>query len=110
VLESVSSNLISNEQLLTARDKLDSYQLFPTGYCELAANSLEKQFNLKVVTGLFVLANGQGTPHTWNLDVTTNEIIDLTADQFDPSLGPLLRTNLNSPLAKKHYIDVPVTY
>ena len=90
-------------RLMALREELaGKYRGFPSGCCQSAHLAVEKQFGFEAVFGVFVDSQGNGHRHHWN--ESDEEIVDLTAGQFDDKLPDVHVVAKDSDGARRHYI------
>ena len=73
---------------------------FPKGWCAWTTFIVGVSMGYPSVDGHFVL-DDEKHEHSWNVHPKTGEIIDITGDQFDPSIPPVYITHSDS-----HYVPL----
>lgn len=79
-----------------------NWKSFPKKCCEGSSRAVMDVFGFPMVKGIFISENGKITNHWWNI-TPEEEILDITARQFDETLSDIYIVNKDSPEARVHY-------
>lgn len=91
------------KELYELRRRLSETPGFPKNFCFDAANSVCATMGLDGVGGFFI--NGDAKLfHCWNYDPNNDDYVDLTADQFDPTLPSVLVIPRDSKESRRMYV------
>jgi hypothetical protein len=94
------------KRLISLRKNLEKERkAFPQGNCADVSALVKRTLGLQVIQGEFV-SEGKHYGHAWNYDPESGEIVDLSADQFDPKI-PRVYVTANDERYVPFVNDVP---
>ncbi len=87
-----------------SRESGRMFRDYPKGCCWVVSERVWHELGMPVVYGFF-MKNGTAYEHYWNYNPDLDEIIDLTACQFEPEIPGILVLPRESPEARRMYME-----